>query len=134
MSSDSLVISTAVRGYHVYQTVWVAAVGEVFVALHEAGNSSDPHAMGVYAESNPGVLVGHLPLEISRYCHYFTIHEGKISGEVSGPRQYSQTLENGGMEIPCLLTFSGRRRNIRRLKEYFEGLSSNSVLVLSSST
>ena len=41
MSSDSLVISTAVRGYHVYQTVWVAAVGEVFVALHEAGNSSD---------------------------------------------------------------------------------------------
>ena len=133
MSSHSLVVSTAVRGYHFYQTVWVPVDGEVFVSLHEADNSSDSHAMGVYLESNPGVIVGHLPREISRYCHYFTMHEGKINGEVSGPRRYSQTLEKGGMEIPCLLTFSGRARNIRRLREHFEGLPSNSVLVLSSS-
>ena len=83
--STSLVIQVAIRGYHVYQTVWIPIIGEHFISLHESGNSSDSHAMGIYCDSNPGVLVGHLPKEISRYSHYFTLHDGKISGEVTGP-------------------------------------------------
>ena len=132
MTAHSLVIQTAVRGYHVYRSVWVPTYGEEFVSLHESGNVADPHAMGVYCDANPGFVVGHLPKEISRYCHYFTMHDGKIRGEVTGPRQHSDT-EKGGMEIPCLLTFSGRRNMIRTLKNFFEELHSSHIVIISSS-
>ena len=132
-ANGSLVVQTAVRGYHVYQVVWIPTIGEHFVSLHESGNSSDTHAMGVYCDSSPGLLVGHLPKEISRYCYYFTLHDGKISGEVTGPRQHSG-ISSGGMEIPCLLTLSGRASHIRRIKQFIETLSSPFVIVVSSST
>ena len=61
--------------------------------------------MAVYREEEPGTVVGHLPREISRTCRYFSKHEGKIRGKVTGPRKYS--AEAGGMEIPCELTFTG---------------------------
>jgi hypothetical protein len=113
------VVLTAVR---VYQAVWIPTVGEEFVTLHESGNTADSHAMGIFCDTTPGLLVGHLPKEISRYCHYFTMNE-----EVTGPRQHC--TEKGGMEIPCLLTFSGRRNMIRTLKNFFEGLHSPTALV-----
>ena len=102
-STSSLVVSTAVGGYTIHHRL---------LKLEKLSSPSMKLATlfrflcnGV--ESNPGVLVGHLPKEISRHCHYFTVHEGKICGEVSGPRQYSHALERGGLEIPCILTFTG---------------------------
>ena len=123
VSDSYLVLQTTVRGYHIYQAVWIPTIGEDFVSLHESGNAADSHAMGIFCNTTPGLLVGHLPKEISRYCHYFTIHDGKIRGEVTGPRQHC--TEKGGMEIPCLLTFSGI---IRTLKNFFEGLHSPTAM------
>ena len=47
--------------------------------------------MGVHFS---GKLVGHLPKEISRYFHYFTLHDGDIQGEVIGARRHCH--EAGG--------------------------------------
>ena len=87
---SSLIVKTAIRGYHVYRVVWEPRVGESFVVLHESGNDNDRHAMAVYRDEDPGVIVGHLPREISKTCHYFTRHDGKISGRVTGCRIHSE--------------------------------------------
>ena len=60
---SSLLVKTAIRGYHVYRVVWEPRVRESFVVLHESGNNNDRHAMAVYRD-DPGVIVGHLPHEI----------------------------------------------------------------------
>ena len=44
------------------------------------------------------LLSGDLPWEISKTCHYFTTHEGKIIGEVTACCIHNE--EAGGMEIP----------------------------------
>ena len=66
-------------------------------------NAHDQYAITVL-EDNTLCTVGHLPMEMSRECYYFIRRGGKISVEVTGPRQKSVT-EGKGMEIPCILTF-----------------------------
>ena len=75
-----LLVKTALRGYHVYQAVWEPRIGESFLALHEGSNVHDSNAMAVYRHEDPGAIVGHLPREISRTCHYFTRHKGSGYG------------------------------------------------------
>ena len=70
--SSTLVVETAVHGYHVYRTVWETHVG--------GGNSHDRYAMAVYRRvEDPGVIVGHLPREIFKTCHYFTRHSTHLA-------------------------------------------------------
>ena len=66
----SLLIETAIWGYHVYRVLWEPHVGET--VLHESGNDHDRHAMAVYRREDLGVIMGHLPREISKTCNYFT--------------------------------------------------------------
>lgn len=120
-----LKVESAVRGYHIYKAMWTPNFGEEFISLHQSGNTHDQHAMGVYIEDK--LLVGHLPREMARYCHYFTLHDGTIIGTVSGRRRHSSTA--GGMEIPCILTFKGRRKTIKQLKKLLEELNTPSVVI-----
>ena len=55
-------IETIVRGYHVYQVVWEAAVGQVLPCQRERGNVHDPYAVAIV---DKGVVVGHVPRAIS---------------------------------------------------------------------
>ena len=121
-------VDTAVRGYHVYRTVWDPSPAECFVVLHQPDNDHDRHAMAVYGMDEPGQIVGHLPHEISRISHYFTRHDGKIMGEVTGSRRYCR--EVGGTEIPCVLQFSGTPRNVQILRRAIEELVLSTVTVL----
>ena len=128
--SSVLLVKTAVLGYHVYQGVWEPARGDLFVCLHESENRHDRYAMAVYRSETPGVVVGHLPKEISKMCYYFIRHDGKISGKVTGRRQYSE--EAGGLEVPCELKFSGSARKVRKLRQLLTDLDSPAVVVVSS--
>ena len=96
--------------------------------LHQPENEHDRHAMAVFSVEDPGVIVGHIPCEISRISHYFTRHDGKITGEISGVRRYCR--EVGGMEIPCVLQFSGTTRNIQILRRALEDLALPTVCVI----
>ena len=40
-------VACCVRGYHVYKTVWAAAVGEVLICRREPTNSADRYAVAV---------------------------------------------------------------------------------------
>lgn len=119
-------ISTAVRGYHVFLLTWSPTIGDKFVCHHETNNVYDTHAMGVYYDKK---LVGHLPKEVSRYFHFFTEHNGpEISGQVTGNRRHCR--EAGGMEIPCTLTLTGSKPTVGKLKQFIEGLKSSSIVIL----
>ena len=47
---SSLLIETAIRGYHVYRVLWEPYVEETLIVLHGSGNNHDRHAMAVYRD------------------------------------------------------------------------------------
>ena len=50
-------VACCVRGYHVYKTIWGAAVGEVLICRREPTNSADRYAVAVLKEQT---IIGHL--------------------------------------------------------------------------
>ena len=55
-----------------------------------------------------------MPQIISAACSAF-IRRGVNSCEVTGARQYSADLSQGGMEVPCKLTFTAPLKEIDKL-------------------
>ena len=107
-----------VRGYHEYQAIWDAAIDEELPCEHEVHNTMDHYAVAVVKD---GQIVGHLPKKISRICSLFLRRGGggTITIKVTGHRRYSSDLEQGGMEIPCLLLLSRRtQRNKKNLSSF----------------
>ena len=96
---------------YVYQECGNLLVEISLFCLHECENRHDRYTMAVYRSDAPGIVVRHLPKEISKMCYYFIKHDGKVSGKVTGCQQYSG--EAGGLEVPCKLKFSGSARKVR---------------------
>ena len=76
--------------------------------------------------------MGHLPRNISTMCSIFIRHGGIIYSTVSGRRQYSRDLPQGGMEIPCTLHFAGNERELKKVEQFFSSIPS--ILAISIST
>ncbi len=66
---------SCVRGCHVYEELWDAAIGEELECRRERGNAVDAYAVAVIKD---GTIVGHLPQRISRLCTLF-IRRGAVS-------------------------------------------------------
>ena len=80
--------------------------GESPPCEREAGNVHDPYAVSV---EKGDAIVGHLPRQISAMCSLFICLNGSIFCEVTGQRRFSRDLPQGGLEIPCRLTFTGEK-------------------------
>lgn len=81
----------------------------------ELNNRKDPFAVAVV---KPGVgTVGHVPRLILSACSIFIRRGGSIACQVTGPRRYSRDLSQGGVEIPCKLTFVGPVQDTNRLEK-----------------
>ena len=106
-----------IRGYHVYQAIWTAAIGEVLPCVRELTNTEDRYAVAV---QRSGITVGHLPKKVSRICSLFLRRGGYIHCTVSGNRRYSEDLPQGGLEIPCCVTFKAKPKEINKLKQVFK--------------
>ena len=97
-----------------YQDVWSAGVGEQLTCDREPGNRRDTFAVAIKKDD---ITVGHVPRSISPVCSVFLRRGGTISGRVTGHRRYSADLPQGGMEIPCTLTFqSGDVQYLDKIK------------------
>ncbi len=57
-NSMQMEIASCIRGYHIYQTIWQAALGETFDCIRETQNSKDRYAVSVIKD---GQVIGHLP-------------------------------------------------------------------------
>ena len=77
-----------------YRSIWTPTNGEVLSCARETGNRHDPFSIKVIKSAT---RVGHLPKRISSICSLFLHMGGSISCEVTGPRQYSADLIQGGL-------------------------------------
>ena len=73
----------------------------------EVGNGHDPFAMSVGATIHGKLtkfdIVGHIPCEVSHFCHYFVSCEGFIEARVRESKYRPSPILNGGLEIPITL-------------------------------
>ena len=76
-------------------------------------NPSDPYAV---ATLNGIAVVGYMPRVISAVCSAFIRGEVVASCEVTGGRQYSADLPQGGMEVPCKVTFTAPVKEINKVR------------------
>ena len=83
--SSCFTIDAMVRGYHEYQSVWQASLGEKLKCVREVGNRSDVFAVAVV---KAGETVRHLPRKISSICSIFLRNGVEIVCEVTGLRRY----------------------------------------------
>ena len=102
-------VESMVRGHHKYQDVWDAPVHEVLCCKREVGNV---YTFAV-AFKKDGEIVGNYPRKISAICSIFIRHGGKITCQVTGRRQHSSDLPQGGLEIPGKLTFHTNKKQSR---------------------
>lgn len=108
-------VNGAVRGYHVYGDIWNPYVGEQLTTERESDNTEDKYAVAVRKDGTD--TVGHVPREISKLCSFFIQRSGIITCEVTGDRRRSPLFE-GGLEIPCIYTFKGKKKIIDKLKVF----------------
>lgn len=110
-STCTFSVEAMVRGYHVYQDHWDAAIGERLPCKREPGNRKDPFAVAVVRSRD---TVGHVPKKISSVCSMFLLRGGTIHCRVIASRRYSGDLPQGGLEIPCMLTFEGSSKDVAK--------------------
>ncbi len=117
-------MESAIRGYHIYQDVWVPVVNELLKTSQEHGNTVDNYAVAIYKEdTSPGAghgirtVIGHVCREISRVCWFFLQRDGEILCKVTSTTKRRSPLVQGGLEIPCELKFIGKKKHIKKLKK-----------------
>ena len=119
MAVHSTAIEAMVRGYHVYQSIWDAAIdGENLECFREVGNIHDPSAVAIRKDAS---IVGHVPRALSAVCSSFLRRGGLILCRVTGSRRYSVDLPQGGLEVPCVLTFrTSNAKDVEKVKNLID--------------
>ena len=74
------------------------------------------------------VKMHQLPKKISRWSAFFLQHGGTIEGLVIGSRRHYR--QAGGMEIPCRLTFTGKKKRNTELRQLIISLNSLTIFVV----
>ena len=120
MVERSFSLDSMGRGYHIYRTVWEAAVGEELECVREVGNRSDPYIVAVIKPQNE-LTIRHLPRKISSLCSMFLQRGGIISCTVTGEKRYSRDLPQGGLEITCQLKFTGNDKDLSKNQKLVQG-------------
>ena len=110
MSIYAFSVESMIHGYHEYKVIWDnPVVGEDLLCEREIGNSYDTHAVAVKKVIDGNLtVVGHIPRRISSICSIFLRRGGTINFTVDGAHQYSSDIPQGGLEIPCVLTFTAQ--------------------------
>ena len=110
--ASSFRIESTVRGHHVFKEVWTPITGEELEVNVEPSNPHDEYAVAVW---KGGVVVGHVPREITRTCWFFLQkRDSRIHCVVTGHRQRSQ-VPGKGLVVPCLFVFTGKSKHLEKL-------------------
>lgn len=76
----------------------------------------DRYAVAVMKD---GMIIGHLPWKIFWSCSLF-LRRGNSTTCVMGHRRYFSDLLQGGLEIPCVLMFEGKIKEILKIKKFLK--------------
>ena len=77
-------------------------ISEELICRREVGYIYDLHAVAIL---RGGDVVDHVPHTISTPCNVFIRKGCAITCIISGHRQYSSYLKQGGLDVPCKLQF-----------------------------
>ena len=117
-ASTSFTMDLCIRGFHIYKDVW-EPTEELLTCFREPSNVHDPYAVSM--KTRESVIVGHVPRVISSLSNIFIAQGGKLECRVTGHRQYSVDLPQGGLELPCALYFtSSSSQQLEKVKVLFE--------------
>ena len=114
-------VESCIRGFHVYRAVWTPYIGEQLDCALDSGNSEDPFAVAVQKD---GETIGHVPRTISCVSSLFLRRRGAISCTVTGNRRRSNDLPQGGLEVPCVLRFTGPEELVEKVTKRLEEIGS----------
>ena len=124
MAYETVEYPTAVCGFHVYRSVWQPKESQVLSCSHEVGNMYDLLAIKTCLEDEHGEeqIVGHLPLELSRFTKYLLDRGASGIAILSTTHYRRSVLVQGGLEIPCIVKAKMIRteKNKRILTRYLE--------------
>ena len=119
-NNKNIIISAAVRGFHVYRASWKPKEDELLECSHEKDNPYDSFSIKVFKPDSPAEIVGHLPMEISRITK-FAINKGtQVAVKIRGRHYRRSPLVQGGLEVPCeiKITMVGSIINHHLLVQY----------------
>ena len=113
---ETFCTESVLRGYlRIYKDIpWEPAIGTILPCEREAFNLHDPYAV---TAMNHGVVVGHVSRSISALCSIFLQRGGIICCEITGTRQHSSDLPQGGLELPCKLKFGAASKEITKIRK-----------------
>uniref|UniRef100_A0A1X7UCC0 Uncharacterized protein n=1 Tax=Amphimedon queenslandica TaxID=400682 RepID=A0A1X7UCC0_AMPQE len=96
-------------------------LGEILSCEVEPGNIFDPYAVAIKRSCNYGDnnTVGHVLRKISVVC-CLVLKRGTINYTVTGARNHTTDLIQGGLEVPCTLTVTGMKQDIEKVKQLLE--------------
>ena len=93
--------TAAVRGFHYYRKFWKPKENEKLDCSHEEHNPFDWFA--IKTVTSDGMIVGHLPREISRITNFFLDFGVVMQVELTSKHYRHSPLVKCGMEIACLV-------------------------------
>ena len=107
-SSEPMILSSFIRGYHIYKKHWPPLVGDILSCLSESDNKYDQAAAVAVMSHNQ--IAGHVPTVLSGIFTKFLL-TGSISAKVTG-----SLLDRGyGLEVPTDYIFYGNKECIDEL-------------------
>ena len=80
----------------------------------ETRSRMDPFAVAVMKS---GEIVGNVPQSLSCVCSMFLRRGSSMACCITGGRQHSKDLPQGGLEVPCIYVFTGPSDIVQRLAE-----------------
>ena len=118
---ETVKFSCAIWGCHVYRNVWQPKENETLQCGHESDNDYDLLAIKTCRDAEFHLqIVGHLPLEISRFTKFLLDRGATITAPVSSTHYRGLPLAQEGWEIPCVVNAKlvGTKKNKEILGKY----------------
>ena len=111
---SEFIIDSAIRGFHVYKSLWMPEIDQELSIVWETSNTHDRFAVTIQKGT---LTTGHVPAEISKVCWFFLRRGGTIKCRVSTDRHHRLLLEQGGLEVACKLIFVDDQKLLKKLKK-----------------
>ena len=122
---SEFIIDIAIRGFHVYKSLWTPEIGEELSTVRKTANTHDRFVVAIHKGT---LTIGHVPAEISKVCWFFLRCGGTIKCRVSTDRHRRSLLEQGRLEVPCELIFVAD--DLKLLKKLKKIVSTHTLTIM----
>ena len=117
----SFVFASCIRGHHISKAFWTPTIGETLCCEKESGNAADPYAVAVVLSSEKAIYYSQPCAKKNICCQQSVSSAGWKQHSVCGYGE-KVDLPQGGMEVPCELTFKGNPKYVKKVKKLLSSM------------